>query len=144
MLSPGTAEVRLRKLITDNSDGLTTEGLIQLGSQLYDGETLFCTTPITPIIKLMVKLDNEILTKDIMDVTLKVLNHDQMRNSLLFHLANTSIQRVHFVGRTLVDPGKLNMEDVVHTFGLDDSTIWHLWGYNIAMSGSVRGFRLRE
>ncbi len=144
MLLPDSPEFRLHKLITDNSSGLTTEGIIQLGSQLCDGETIFCTTSITPIVKLMVSLDNEILTKDIMDVTLKVLNHDQMRNSLLFHLASTSIQRAHFVGRTLIDPARLSMEDVVNIFGLDDSTIWHLWGYNIATGDSVHAFRLRE
>ncbi len=144
MLLPDSPEFRLHKLITDNSRGLSTEGIIQVGSQLCDGESIFCTTSITSIVKLMVRLDNEVNTKDIIDVTLKVLNHDQMRHSLLFHLALTSIQRAHFVGRSLVDPARLSMEDVVNTFRLDDSTIWHLWGYNITTGEGTHAFRLRE
>jgi hypothetical protein len=144
MLLPDSSEFRWNKLITDNSSGLSTEGIIQVASQLSDGETIFCTTLITPIVKLMVNLDNEVNTKDIINVSLKVLNHDQMRHSLLFHLAISSIQRAHFFGRSLVDPGRLSMEDVVNTFGLDDSTRWHLWGYNFTIDGHTRGFRQRE
>ena len=143
MTSPEMPSARLSELIGDRSD-FTTEEIVQIASQLNDGESVFCTTSITPIVQLMVHLDNEVNTKDIIDITLKVLNHDQMRHSLLFHLALTSIQRAHFVGRSLVDPARLNMEDVVNTFKLDDSTKWYLWGYNIKIGDSIHGVRLRE
>ena len=146
MLPDSPAELRLNQLIAENSRGLTTEGIIQAASQLSDGETIFCTTPLTPIVKLMVNLDNEVRTKDIIDVSLLVLNRDQMRYSLPFRLqpAHTLIQMARFNGRSRTDPGKLSMEDVVSTFGLDDSTIWHLWGYNITTGDSTHGLRLRE
>jgi hypothetical protein len=144
---PDSPEYKLNKLITDNNSGLSTEGIIHLGSQLCDGEAIFCTTPITPIVGLMVKLDNEVDKKDIIiNVSLKVLNRDQMRRSLPFQLypAHTLIQMARFNGRSPVDPARFNMGDIVNTFGLDDSTIWHLWGYNIETGDSVRCFRLRE
>ena len=137
-------KTKLPELFSDESRDFSTEEIIQVASQLCDGESIFCTTSITPIVKLMVHLDNEVNTKDRIDVTLTVLNHDQMRRSLLFHLALTSIQRARFVGRSLVDPARLSMEDVVNIFRLDDSTKWHLWGYNITTGDSVRGVRLRE
>jgi hypothetical protein len=146
MLPDSPAESRLHKMLVDNSSGLSTEGIIQAASQLSGGETVFCTTPLTRIVKLMVNLDDEVRTKDIIDVTLKVLNNDRMHNSLPFRLqpAHTLIQMARFNGRSRADPGKLTMEDVVSTFGLDDSTIWYLWGYNISTGDSTHGFRLRE
>ena len=133
-------------MLVDNSSGLSTEGIIQAASQLSGGETIFCTTPLTPIVKLMVNLDNEVRTKDIIDVTLKVLNNDRMHNSLPFRLqpAHTLIQMARFNGRSRTDPGKLSVEDVVSIFGLDDSTKWHLWCYNFTTGGSTHAFRLRE
>jgi hypothetical protein len=146
MLPDSPAELRLHKMLVDNSSGLTTEGIIQAASQLSDGETILCTTPLTPIVKLMVNLDNQVRTKDIIDVTLKVLNNDLMHNSLPFRLqpAHTLIQMARLNGRSRTDPGKLSMEDVVSIFGLDASSIWHLWGYNIKTGDSTHCFRLRE
>jgi hypothetical protein len=140
------AELRLHKLLTHNSSGLSTDGIIQTASQLSNGETISCTTPLTPIVKLMVDLDNEVRTRDIVTVTLMVLNRDQMRHGLPFRLqpAHTLIQMACFNGRSRTDPGMLSMEDVVSTFGLDDSTIWHLWGYRITTGDSTHVFRLPE
>ena len=146
MLPDSPAELRLRKMLADNSSGLSTEDIIQAASQLSGGEIIFCTTPLTPIVKLMVNLDNEVRTKDIIDVSLKVLNNDLMHNSLPFRLqpAHTLIQMARINGRSRHDPGKLSMEDVVSIFGLDNSAIWQLWGYNITTGDSTHGFRLRE
>jgi hypothetical protein len=143
---PGSPEFRWNKLVADSSSGLSTEGIIQAASLLSDGETIFCTTPLTPIVKLMVNLDNEVRTKDIIEVLLTVLNRDRMRYSLLYQLypAHTRIQMARFNGRSPVDPARFNMEDVVNTFCLDDSTIWHLWGYNFTTDGRTQAFRQHE
>ena len=144
MINPEMPKSKLPELFSDESRDFSTEEIIQVASQLCDGESIFYTTPITPIIKLMVNLDNGVNTKDIINVSLRVLNRDQMRHNLDFPLHYGTIQRAHFIGRSLVDPARLSMKDVVNTFRLDDSTKWHLWGYNITTGDSVRGVRLRE
>jgi hypothetical protein len=143
---PDSPEYRLNKLLADNSSGLSTDGIIQTAERLANGETIFCTTPLTPIVKLMVKLDNEVHTKDVIEVSLLVLNRDHMRHSQPFQLypAHTLIQMAHFFGRSRVDKARFNMEDIVNTFGLGEDASWHLWGYNIETGDSVHGVRLRE
>lgn len=146
--SPDSPEYKLNKLLADNSSGLSTEGIIQTAERLLTGETIFCTTPITPIVKLRVDLDNEVRTKDIITVSLMVLNCDHMRHSLPFRLqpAHTLIQMARFNGRSSTDPGQLSMQDIVNTFALDNSstpTIWHIWGYRVTTGDSSRGYHLR-
>ncbi len=144
MINPERPKVNLPELLSDDGRNFSTEEIVQIASQLNDGESIFFTTSITPIVKLMVNLDNGVNTKDIINVSLRVLNRDQMRHSLDFPLHYATIQRARFVGRSLVDPARLSMEDVVNIFRLDDSTVWNLWGYNIPIDGGVSALRLRE
>ena len=86
MINPEMPKTKLHELFSDESRDFSTEEIIQVASQLCDGESIFYTTLITPIVKLIMKLDNGVNTKDIINVSLRVLNRDQMRHSLDFPL----------------------------------------------------------
>jgi hypothetical protein len=44
--------------------------LLQMASQLSNDETIFCSTPITPIIRLMVELNNKLEQTDVVQISL--------------------------------------------------------------------------
>jgi hypothetical protein len=57
-------------------------------------------------------------------IDLVVLNPDQMRGGIVFQLHPSTVQRARIVGRSRLDPGILDMEELVNIFKLDASVKW--------------------
>ncbi len=134
MTSPEMPPAKLPELIGDRSD-FTTEEIIQIASQLCDGESIDCGVKITPIMLLSVCLDN----KNSVKVSVHVMNRKHMRRDLVFDANRHSIPRSGIGHRPLtVDSYNLRLEDLVNIFDLGDSVVWHLHGHgtsNASMAG---------
>ncbi len=118
--------MRLSDLTPEQRDSLSTEEIKQITSELSCEERLHCSVPITPIMKLDMYLTNKSCTRELPQVNLEVLNPDQMRHRILFQLNESTVQRARIVGRSLFDPGILNVEDLVNIFELDASVKWQV------------------
>ncbi len=124
MTNPEMPPAKLPELIGDRSD-FTTEEIIQIASQLCDGESIDCGVKVTPIMLLSVCLDN----KNSARVSVHVMNRKHMRRDLVFDANRHSLQRTGIGGRSHVDPYSLRLEDLVNIFDLGDSVMWHLHGH---------------
>ncbi len=139
MTSPEMPPERLRELIGDRSD-FTTEEIIQIASQLYDGESIDCGVKITPIMLLSVHLDNK--SSAGVSASLRVMNSKHMRHDLAFDVDRRglhSIQRAGIGHRPFTaDSYNLRLEDIMNIFDLGDSVVWHIHGHgtsNARMGG---------
>lgn len=110
----------------EKTENLSTEEIIQIASKLSCDERLQCSVPITSIIRLFVNLHNKSCERALPGINLEVLNPDQMRYRILFQLNESTVQRARIVGRSLFDPGILNVEDLVNIFELDASVKWQV------------------
>ena len=115
--------MRLDELTPEQRENLSTEEIIQLAATLSCDERLHCSVPLTPIIRLVVYLHNTSCERAVSQVSLEVLNPDQMRYRLLFQLNQSTVQRAHIIGRPLLDLGILHVEDFVNIFKLDASSV---------------------
>jgi hypothetical protein len=141
MASPEMPPERLHELIGDRST-FTTEEVIQIASQLCDGESIDCGVKITPIVLLSVRLDNK--NSAGVSASLRVMNSKHMQRDLAFDVNRRglhSIQRAGIGHRPVtVDSYNLRLEDLVNIFDLGDSVIWHLYGHgtsNASMGGGT-------
>lgn len=135
MIYPEMPKTKLPELLPDDRRDFSTEEIVQIASQLYDGEAIDCSVPITPIITLTVCLDNKNSTK--ISTSLQVRNRKHMRRSLVFYTNRHSVQHACIAGRSPVDPPSLTMEDLVNIFGLGDSITWHLDGHSVSNDPNV-------
>jgi hypothetical protein len=130
---------KLSELVGDRSD-FTTEEIIQIASQLADGESIDCGVKITPIILLSVHLDNKNPTRATA-TSLRVMNPKHMRRALSFDIRRQGLHSTpSFVGDRLqaIDSFSLKWEDLVNIFDLGDSVVWHIHGHgtsNASMAG---------
>ncbi|SRR6266436_2392885 len=139
MTSPEMPPAKLPELIGDRSN-FTTEEIIQIASQLCDGESIDCGVKITPIILLSVHLDNKGSSR--VPASLRVMNPKHMRRDLAFDVNRHglhSIQRAGIGHRPVtVDSYNLRLEDIMNIFDLGDSVVWHIHGHgtsNASMGG---------
>jgi hypothetical protein len=136
MTSPEMPPAKLPELIGDRSN-FTIEEIIQIASQLCDGESIDCGVKITPIVLLSVRLDNKNSAR--IPTSLHVMNPKHMRRDLVFDIDGFSPQRAGIGHRPFtVDSYNLRLEDLVNIFDLGDSVIWHLYGHgtsNASMAG---------
>ncbi len=120
--------MHLDELTPEQRENLTTEDIIQLASTLACNERLMCSTPLTPMINLVVYLNDMSCAIQHSYAGLEVVNRDYMRDRLRFQLHPTNIQRARIRGRQITDPGIIKMEDVVNIFRLDATTRWQILG----------------
>lgn len=133
MTSPEMPPSKLSELVGDRSD-FTTEEIIQIASQLCDGESIDCGVRITPVVLLSVHLDNENSAK--VSVNFRVMNPKHMRRDLFLDVNCHSFQYHHSLQRAgighrpvTVDSYNLRLEDIVNIFDLGDSVVWHIHGH---------------
>ena len=140
MTSPEMPPSKLSELVGDRRD-FTTEEIIQIVSQLADGESIDCGVKITPIILLSVHLDNKNPTRATA-TSLRVMNPKHMRRALSFDIRRQGLHSTpRFVGDRLqaIDSFSLKWEDLVNIFELGDSVVWYIHGHGIlSANGSSR------
>jgi hypothetical protein len=124
---------KLSELVGGRSS-FTTEEIIQVASQLCDGESIDCGVKITPVVLLSVHLDNKNSAN--VSVNFRVMNPRHMRRNLVLDVNHHSIRYHHSFQRAGIghrpftgDSYNLRLEDVVNIFDLGDSVIWHLYGH---------------
>jgi len=110
----------------EKRENLSTEEIIQIASKLSCDEVLHCSVPIMPIIRLVAHLHDKSCRLNATSINLEVLNPEQMRFGIVFQVHPTTVQNARIVGRSLLDPGILNVEDLVNIFGLDASAKWQV------------------
>ena len=130
------AAVPLPELAGDRRN-FSTEEIVQLAAQLADGESIECGVKITPLLLLLVHLDNK--SEAGVAVSLRVMNAGYMRRDLAF-LVNErglhSIQRAGIGHRPFtVDSYTVKLEDLVHIFDLGPEVVWHLYMHGPASAG---------
>ena len=133
MTSPEMPPAKLPELIGDRSN-FTTEEIIQIASQLCDGESIDCGVKITPIMLLSVRLDNKNSAN--VSVNFRVMNPRHMRRDLVLDVNHHSIRYHHSLQRAgighrsvTVDSYNLRLEDIVNIFDLGDSVVWCIHGH---------------
>lgn len=125
----GMPNSKITELLKTSQRDFSLQELLQVASQLFDGEALYCSTPMTPIIRLVVSLDNKLERTDVVQVSLNVFNHAHMRFDLPFPLNNHCIQRAWIKGRRPVHPRALSIQDIIDIFEISDNAIWNLDKY---------------
>ena len=134
MSYPEMPPSKLSELVGDRSH-FTTEEIIQIASQLADGESIDCGVKITPVVLLSVHLDNKNSAN--VPVNFRVMNPKHMRCDLVLDVNyhsiryHSSIQRARIGGRPRGTLPKLNLtvEDVINIFDLGDSVVWYIHGH---------------
>ena len=132
MTSPEMPPSKLSELVGDRSD-FTTEEIIQIASQLCDGESIDCGVKITPVVLLSVHLDNKNSAK--VSVNFRVMNPKHMRRDLVLDVNHHSLQYHHSLQRAGIGGQpygilpNLTVEDVVNIFDLGGSFVWHIHGH---------------
>ena len=66
---------KINELSHGNSSNCTTEQIIQIASQLDDGERIYCTTDITPNIELTVNISSRLQEDALIMLTWHARNH---------------------------------------------------------------------
>ena len=90
--------MRLDELTPEQRENLSTEEIIQIASTLSDDERISCSVDISPVIQLMVYLDNK--AEDYgMNTMLQVSSPGHMKSSLIFPLNQSSLQTAQIAGR---------------------------------------------
>ena len=111
----------------ENRSDLSTEEIIQIASQMPDGDILFCITPITSKISLVLHLSNK--PAEGVVVRLHITGTSDAPH-LEFHLRNVHVKPP----RRRSSGNRICMDDIITIFDLDDSTKWRLCG---GMRGSL-------
>lgn len=123
----------------DDRRDFSTEEIVHLAVQLADGESIECGVKITPILLLVVHLDNK--SEAGVSASLRVMNAEHMRRDLAFDVNRRglhSIQRAGIGHRPVtVDSYTLKLEDLVHIFDLGSNVVWHLYGHGTSQGGSM-------
>jgi hypothetical protein len=118
--------MRLDELTPEKRENLSTEEITQIASTLADDERIYCSVDISPVIKLMVYLDNKAEDHG-MNTMLQVYSPGHMKSSLIFPLDRSSLQMAQISGRDLSHSG-LSPEDIINIFGLGPDVRWHVPG----------------
>ena len=118
--------MRLDELTPEQRENLSTEEIIQIASTLSDDERISCSVDISPVIQLMVYLDNKAEDHG-MHTMLQVYSPGHMKSSLIFPLNLSSLQMAQIAGRDLSHYG-LSPEDIINIFGLGPGVRWHVSG----------------
>ncbi len=119
--------MRLDELTPEKRENLSTEEIIQIASTLSDDERINCSVDISPVIKLIVYLDNKAEDHGWMNTMLQVYNPGHMKSRLIFPLDRPSLQTAQIAGRDLSHYG-LSPEDIINIFGLGPDVRWHVYG----------------
>ncbi len=122
------------EVIRTSRRDFSLQELLQIASHLPNDETIFCSTPITPILRLMVELNNNYEQTDVVQISIYVFNRAHMRFDLPFPLDNRLIQRARIKGRHPVDPRALSLQDIRDIFEISENAIWHIDKYRYATS----------
>lgn len=119
--------MRLDELTPEQRENLSTEEIVQIASKLTNGDLLWCSMPVTPVIKLVVYLNSNAEEHGWIATALEVQSRPHMRRSLYFRTHHVHIQRVRIEGR---DDGNacLSVNDIMNIFELDGSVKWEILG----------------
>lgn len=119
--------MRLDELTPEQRQNLSTEEIIQIASALSDDERISCSVDISPVMQLMVYLDNKAEDHGSMNTMLQVYNPGYMKSRLIFPLNQSSLQMAQVAGR---DPSHygLSPEVIINIFGLGPDVRWHASG----------------
>lgn len=121
--------------LTGGRRDFSTEEIVQIASQLSDGESVNCCVQLMPVMILMGTLYN----RNSMSVAtnLQIRNRKHMRSILMYMTNRSHVQHACIGGRSFVDPPSLSLQDVVNIFELGDSVVWHICGGSISNDPNV-------
>ena len=118
--------MRLDELTPEKRENLSTEEITQIASGLADDERIYCSVDISPVMTLMVYLDNKAEDHG-MNTMLEVYSPGHMKSRLIFPLNRSSLQMAQIAGRDL-SHYELSPEDIINIFGLGPDVRWHVHG----------------
>src|SRR5260370_33645651 len=108
--------MRLDELTPEKRENLSTEEITQIASGLADDERIYCSVDISPVITLIVHLDNK-AEEHGMNTMLQVYSPGHMKSRLISPLNRSSLQLAQSAVRDL-SHYKLSPEDSLNILGL--------------------------
>jgi hypothetical protein len=115
---------RLEELSPGRRTNLSTQEIQQIATGLVTDEYIFCSTQVTPFIRLEVHLGRDRIPK--VGVKLHACPPDSPQSMLTFSLPYLPFLDMHSGGN--FEP-EVTMEEIITAFGLNDETKWRLHGH---------------